>query len=91
MHYLEVGLEAPLEQVVPRRRDKGACLKDNAAGRLRLMYGARRLWTMDQKTLRGAPECATYLTEVEIQGQARTAPTEQEPKDLQTGSVEQSV
>jgi hypothetical protein len=37
MHYLEVGQEAPLEQVVPRRRDKDACLKDNAAGRLRLM------------------------------------------------------
>ena len=31
MHYPEVGLEAPLEQVVLRRSDKGACLKDNAA------------------------------------------------------------
>ena len=70
MHYLEVGLETPLEQVVLRRSDRGACLKDTAVGGLSLMLGARRRWTMDQKTPRGAPECATYLTEVEIQGQA---------------------
>ena len=62
MHYLELGLEMLLGQVVLRPSETAACLKDNAAGELPLMSGTRRRLTMDQKAPLGALERATCLT-----------------------------
>ena len=62
MHYLELGLEMLLGQVVLRPSETAACLKDNADGELPLMSGTRRRLTMDQKAPLGDSERATCLT-----------------------------
>ena len=62
MHYLELGPQILLEQVVLRPSETAACLKDNAAGELPLMPGTRRRLTMDQKAPLGTLERATCLT-----------------------------